>query len=110
MPDPANDGLVAVTMLGTVGPRHLARPVVAFLNHDPRPVKRVDYRYEYIDAEGNVLETGQYGHSGSDPIMESGRGCAVAGGKRPPGGTASARVTLTRVDFVDEIGAHRTGG
>lgn len=57
---------------------------------------------EYYDEKGETLDTTSFGYSGGDdPILPSEKSIVITGGDGPPEGATDAKVSVTRLKFVD---------
>ncbi len=100
-PDRPGDDPVYGVMLGVLGEGGKSRPVYACYNYGSKPVKSVSVRIEYLAEDGKKIASTAYGIGGIKAIMDSGKGAALNGGDGPPEGAVDARITITRVSFVD---------
>lgn len=101
-PAAEGDAPVGAVMLGLIGKGEQGQPAVACHNHGDKEVKTVQYRIEYLDAAGKVVNKTSYGYSSDKAIMEEGKGCVITGGDPPGKGAVTAKVSVFSVLFTDE--------
>ena len=101
-PSKNGDNPVSAKMIGVVGSGKTSIPAVACFNYGSKPIKGVQYRIEYLDAAGEVVNRTNYGHSNAEkPIMEKGKGKVMIGGESPAEEAVTAQVTIRSVTFMD---------
>lgn len=93
---------VGAVFLGLIGKGERGQPAVACHNHGDKEIKTVQYRIEYLDADGKVVNKTSYGYSSDRSIMDEDKGCVITGGDPPEKGAVKVKVSIFHVLFTDD--------
>lgn len=92
---------VIIRMIGYVSSDSYSEAVLACVNIGPKPLKEIDVTIEYLDANGQELDSSSTGWGG-DWQIAPGQGDVLCGGDRPSKHAVDAKVKIRRVKFTDD--------